>query len=262
MINAKNLVADLEKLLGTLIISQPASIDEKSANDFVTNVDIQLQASISRVLLNYKNIPILGEESPRSDFVVSEEYWVVDPLDGTSNFIMGIPFFASSIALVSDGIVTFGLVYDFSAERSYWAELGGGSYLGSELIKRNANVGRPTLIGCSTGFLKALHRLPATNPRAGAFDQVNFRVLGSQALQLCYVASGKLDANFSIEAKIWDDLAASLILSEAGCLYSSIALDNEMINSCFLNDIEMRSVAGAHKHQFEFGFNLMKELCI
>lgn len=262
MINCKKLVADLEKLFSSLKISNPTSIDEKSVNDFVTNLDIELQGSISRVLRNYKNVPVLGEESPKSEFVISEEYWVVDPLDGTSNFIMGIPLIASSIAFVSDGIVRFGLVYDFSAERSYWAELGGGSYVGSDLISRNINAGRPKLIGCSTGFLKVLNRLPAANSKVSAFDQVNFRVLGSQALQLCYVALGKLDANFSVEAKIWDDLAASLILTEAGCLYRAIALENDRITSCFAKDIKMRSVAGAHEYQFEVGFKLMKELCV
>ena len=134
--------------------------------------------------------------------------------------------------------------------------------MGTELIKRNINAGRPKLIGCSTGFLKALDRLPAANPKASVFDQVNFRVLGSQALQLCYVALGKLNANFSVEAKIWDDLAASLILTEAGCHYRAIALENDRITSCFAKDIKMRSVAVAHEYQFEVGFKLMKELCV
>lgn len=260
MIKSKKLVSDLENLFTSFAITDPGDIEQKSANDFVTTLDFKLQASIINILQNHKNVPVLGEESPKLDFMATEEFWVVDPLDGTSNFIKGIPFIASAIALVSYGVVTFGLVYDFGTKKSYWAELGGGSYLGSDILKLDKKESGPKLVGCSTGFLKALNRSPTSNQHVTVFDQFNFRVLGSQALQLCYVAAGKLDANFSIEAKIWDDLAASLILSEAGCYYHSIALNKEKILACFMQDIKMKSVAGIDELQFGVGMNLMKEL--
>ena len=124
MINAKNLAFDLVCLFQAFDWQHVKHVEKKAENDFVTNVDFALQETITELLKAYKDIPVLGEESSKPLFRTCEDFWVIDPLDGTSNFIQGIPLIASTVALVTKGVVTFGLVYDFFAKKSFWAELG------------------------------------------------------------------------------------------------------------------------------------------
>ena len=260
MINSQALIYELEGLFQSLDLSYTRSIEEKSRNDFVTNVDLYLQERISEVLKDYNDVPVLGEENSKSVSAETEEFWIVDPLDGTSNFINKLPLVSSTGALVSRGVTKFGFVYDFCARNTYWSELGSGSFKGIERIKPTKNKNGPRLVGCSTGFLKAINKNNIPNRTMPIFEQINFRVLGSQALQLCYVAEGKLEANFSLEAKIWDDLAGALILSEAGCFYGTSADNKNDISACFLQNSNLRSVASTEEKQFLEGMLLMKEL--
>jgi len=256
----EKLVSDLVSYLKSFRIQDIGQINEKSENDFVTAVDFYLQQEISKILKCYSSIPVFGEESVKSKFIEVDEFWVVDPLDGTSNFIKDIPLTASAVALVKGGVAQFGFVYEFGIGKAYWAKLGGGSYINSNLMQPKLNETGPKLVGCSTGFLRELNRSAYPYLRKGTFKNCNFRVLGSQALQLCYVASGKFIANFSVEAKIWDDLAASLIVSEAGYFYNSIALHENTVHSCFMHNTNMRSVANVDILQFKEDMKLMESL--
>ena len=108
--------------------------------------------------------------------------------------------------------------------------------------------------------MKELCKKGSSQLELTTLEKSNFRVFGSQALQLCYVADGKLDANFSIEAKIWDDIAGALILSEAGCYYDSYTLQNLDAKTCFSHNLDMNSVASSDRQRFLKSVALMREL--
>lgn len=196
-------------------------ITEKSRLDYVTKFDLDLDGKISSFIK--KKFPqhmICSEENIKESLVFDQPTWVLDPLDGTSNFMFQIPFFCTSIAFIDKNCVQFGIVYDFSNGDTFYAKKGFGSYLNGEKLSEKRSV-PSEFIGLSSGFIDLCIK---KNPRliSALRSSAKLRILGSQALSLCYVASGRLKANINYEAKIWDDLAGSLILEEASCHYESL----------------------------------------
>jgi myo-inositol-1(or 4)-monophosphatase len=191
-----------------------ASISFKSHNDAVTNVDILFQDKIIELINDLDpNVKCLSEEA---EFWEGElqDCWIIDPLDGTSNFIQGLRPSAISIAKVSGKDVLAALVIDLSNLDVYSAVKAKGARLNFRKIEvLNSNI---QLIGMSTGYLRAGGLIPSN---------WNVRVIGSQALQLCFVAMGTLSSTISNEAKAWDDAAGSLIVEESGGLYMHEYMD-------------------------------------
>ena len=159
-------------------------------------------------------LPGLPPKSP-----LSPPYrWIIDPLDGTVNFAHGFPMFCVSIAFEAGGVVEYGVVYDPLREELFEGRRGGGAFLNGEPIKVSA-VERLDEALLATGFPYDIReRLPETLGRLGRVMAVaqGVRRGGSAALDLCYVAAGRLDGFWEENLKPWDTAAGVLMVSEAG----------------------------------------------
>jgi len=160
---------------------------------------------------------------PPKSIHLSPYRWIIDPLDGTVNFAHGFPVFCVSIAFEAEGIVEYGVVYDPLREELFEAKRGGGATLNGEPVRVSA-VDRLDAALLATGFPYDIReRLPETLARLGRVmgQAQGVRRAGSAALDLCYVASGRLDGFFEENLKPWDTAAGTLIVTEAGGLIST-----------------------------------------
>jgi len=232
-------------------------VDAKSRNDFVSEVDRRCETAIIDVIRNaYPGHAILAEESGRHDG--SEYEWVIDPLDGTTNFLHGFPQYAVSIACKHKGEIAHGVVYDPLKQELFAASRGSGAVLNDRRIRVSR---QRTLEGAliGTGFpfrenanidryltgLKALMQTTAGVRRAGA-----------ASLDLAYVACGRLDGFWEYGLKEWDLAAGALLILEAGGLVSEpdggdrfLQSGNILASTPKLTDAlqaSLRACAGAH----------------
>ena len=202
-----------------------ADIQVKGKNDFVTRVDREAEAIISDVILaNFPQHRILAEESGYSP-QRSDHLWVIDPLDGTTNFIHGIPHFAVSLALMEGNRVVFGLIYDPLSGDGFHAALGQGAFLNGRSIAVGRETGLDSALG-ATGFpFKAPEHLPAYSKTFQALMSKckDMRRCGSAALDLAYVACGRYDFFWEAHLLPWDFLAGKLLVAEAGGITSDFS---------------------------------------
>src|SRR3712207_571232 len=193
------------------------SIKYKGEVDLVTEVDEQAERVIREILLGaFPSYGMLAEEG--GGLAGKEDArWIVDPLDGTTNYAHGLPIFCVSIALEKRGEVVLGVVHDPLREETYVAERGGGATLNGEPIKVSGTdeLIRALLV---TGFPYDRDQAPAALRLFGRFTMLtqSMRRLGSAALDLCYVASGRLDGYYERGAHAWDVAAGALMVEEAG----------------------------------------------
>lgn len=191
--------------------------------DLVTTADTEVEAFIVAQLRGrFPEDQILAEESPGPGTGAIEEFcWVIDPLDGTVNFAMGIPLFSVSLALLHRGDPILGWVYDPVREELFRAQRGAGSFLNNHRLAVASDNSSPVPLGGSSGFLAWATQAGPASPLLPMMRQFGkLRILGSQALHLCYVAAGRLRAAISWEARLWDDAAGALIAREAGARYT------------------------------------------
>lgn len=206
-------------LIRSAALSDPASVTTKtSATDLVTETDRAVEALIAGRLLSARpEDGIVGEEGA-SEAGTSGVVWVVDPIDGTTNFAYGYPAFCTSIAAELDGHPVAGVVHDPVRDQTFSAILGGGAFLdGRPCVARPA--GPPlehALVG--TGFGYGAERRAAQGALlASVLPHVrDIRRAGSAALDLCSVACGRLDAYYERGLQHWDHAAGALIAAEAG----------------------------------------------
>lgn len=200
-----------------------AQADEKAAHDWVTAADRESEEAIFRFLSRCTpSIGFLGEERGASG--EGEDRWVVDPLDGTLNFVRGFPHFAVSVALVRGGQVEVGAVYDPVRDELFTAQRGGGAWRNGTAIRVSERVG---LAGAfvTTGFPYRI--LPHLDAYLSAFREVfsvaaGLRRPGAAALDLAHVAAGIFDAFFEFGLAPWDIAAGALLVREAGGVVSNL----------------------------------------
>ena len=198
---------------------QPKHIDYKGAIDLVTSVDRESERKIVEILQgNFPAHSILAEEETNIDAAQSEYRWIVDPLDGTTNFTHGYPQFCVSIALEQNGEVIVGLVYDPLRRECFRAVRDQGATLnGHQIHASTVNELDKALI--ATGFPYD-HREHAdyylSYFKAFMTRCQGIRRNGAAALDLCYVACGRLDGFWELKLKPWDTAAGALIVAEAG----------------------------------------------
>ena len=194
------------------------NIEKKSSSsDYVTSLDRQIESGIVQFIRkNRANDGILGEEGA-SRSGTSGIRWIIDPIDGTSNFVYSIPYFSISIAIEAEGEIVAGVVADLSSNDIFDAVKGHGSRCNNEVIKVNDNDSLQSAI-VTTGFSYRPERrefqggmLQHILPRIG-----DIRRFGSAALDLCWLATGRVDAFYEEGLNLWDYAAGSLIVSEAG----------------------------------------------
>lgn len=199
------------------------AVREKAANDFVSEVDRDAERAIIATLHEaYPGHAILAEESGASG--TSDHVWVIDPLDGTTNFLHGFPQYAVSIALEQRGVVTQAVIYDPTRNDLFTASRGRGAYLNDTRIRVSKRLQlKSSLI--ATGFpFKELAHIDAYMAmlRDMMKGTAGVRRPGSAALDLAYVAAGRLDGFWEMGLARWDMAAGSLLMTEAGGLVGDL----------------------------------------
>ena len=208
------------------------TINDKGFNDFVSEVDLASEKEIIRVLKTaYPNHAFLGEESGLTH--QADNIWIIDPLDGTTNFLHGFPQYCISIALEQKGEITQAVIYDPNRNDLFTATKGQGAYLNQRRIRvSNKSKLKDSLLG--TGFpFKDFQHLPVY---LKIFEEVvrgtsGIRRPGSAALDLAYVAAGWFDGFFEINLSKWDIAAGGLLVTEAGGIVSDFSEKEGWIES-------------------------------
>lgn len=197
-------------------------VSAKQANDFVTEVDEAAEQAIIETLLTaYPDHGILAEESGSSHGRKNAEYiWIIDPLDGTTNFIHGFPVYCTSIALAHRGIIQQAVIYDPTRNDLFYASKGRGAYLNDRRLRVSKRKDITHAL-VSTGFpfrpgrdRKKYMQMFETMMQSCA----GLRRPGAAALDLAYLAAGYTDGFFELGLKPWDIAAGSLLITEAGGL--------------------------------------------
>lgn len=193
-------------------------ISYKGVRNIVTDVDKKAEKIIvGRIFSAFPDHSVLSEEMGEKDKSSSFK-WLIDPLDGTTNFAHAFPFFCVSIALEENGEVILGVVYEPVRKELFYAEKGRGAYLNNKKISVS---GTKKLIDAflATGFSYRLHE--ARHNNVDYFSRLLMRSMavrraGSAALDFCYVACGRFDGYWELDLNPWDCAAGALIVKEAG----------------------------------------------
>ncbi|MDD4882566.1 MAG: inositol monophosphatase family protein [Gallionellaceae bacterium] len=208
------------------------TVRTKQENDFVSEVDQKAEQAIIDVLLQaYPKHAILAEESGATGD--SEFQWIIDPLDGTTNFLHGFPQYAISIALLVKGQLDQAVVYDPTRNELFTASKGSGAFLNDRRIRVSKRTKlAESLIGTGFPYRDFTH----LDAYTGMFRDVvqkssGLRRPGSAALDLAWVASGRLDGFFEIGLNPWDIAAGCLLIKEAGGLVSDFTGEDGYLKS-------------------------------
>ncbi len=216
---AKALAWDLGRILRSEI-NAPKDTREKSGfYDIVTNVDLEVERRVKeRIFSTFSEDAVLGEETGEESNGQNGYLWVVDPIDGTTNYSKGIPHSCISIALIKDEDVVAGVVYDPFLDELFEATKGGGAFLNGKRISVSKTEKLEDAV-LNTGYqYSAVHmRERVLRDYEAFFGKVRaLRIYGSAVLDFCYVACGRIDGFWEYELKPWDMAAGSLIVKEAG----------------------------------------------
>jgi len=185
-------------------------VTKKGPRDFVTKTDRNVEKILLEELKKTKkNYSFLSEEIGSINNKDSENIWIIDPIDGTTNFLHGIPHFAICIALQSNREIISGLIFDPIKDEMFFAEKDKGAFLNNQRLR----VSKKNLIdNCLFG----------SNHEGVKYCNLNMRCSGSTALDLAYVAAGRLDGFFHNHINLWDVAAGSLMVKEAGGIVNDI----------------------------------------
>ena len=211
------------KEAGQLLISYLGQVkaQEKQPRDLVTEADIASQNKIKSILLDeFPTHGFIGEEGDHSD-TSAEFCWIVDPLDGTTNFVHQLPGFAISIALRKNDEIVVGTIYDPVADECFSAVKGRTPTRNGQPISTSSCTElSKSLLVCSFPSKVARDGIEVTR-FLNVLPEATVRRMGSAALNLSYVACGRLDGYWATSLKLWDMAAGYLIASEAGATFSS-----------------------------------------
>jgi myo-inositol-1(or 4)-monophosphatase len=200
-------------------------IEKKGEIDLVTEVDLEVERMFrAMVAERFPDHAVLAEEGGQVGTSTARYRWVFDPLDGTTNYAHGIPIFCSTLALEIDGVPTLGAVFDPIRNELFTAERGVGAWLNGErlVVSSTARLKDAVLV---TGFpYNVRERLDELLGLFGEFLMTAraVRRLGSAALDLCWVAAGRMDGFWEQGLKAWDTMAAAIVASEAGGRVTSV----------------------------------------
>jgi myo-inositol-1(or 4)-monophosphatase len=194
-------------------------IDKKGKIDLVTEVDVAVERAFRTLIAGrFPDHQILAEELGGAAAVPPGPCWVFDPIDGTTNYAHGLPIFCASLALEIDGVPEVAAVYDPNRKELFTAERGGGAFLNGVPL-RVSSADRLVDAMLVTGFPYDVHtRVDEIVGLFGAFvgQARAVRRLGSAAIDLCYVAAGRMDGFWEADLKPWDVAGGALIVAEAG----------------------------------------------
>ena len=192
-------------------------VSTKGPSDFVSNADIKAERIIIDELIKSKrNYSIISEEGGGRVSSDKNNFWIIDPIDGTTNFLHGIPHFAISIALKSKGEIISGLIYDPIKDEMFYAEKNNGAYLNNKRIRVSKKKNLEDCLFATGGIISEKNK---TN------TNILIRRSGSAALDMAYVACGRFDGYFQKKLNIWDIAAGIIIVKEAGGIINDIDLN-------------------------------------
>ena len=195
---------------------------KKGPKDFVTKTDRRVEEIlIEELTKNKKNYSFITEETGIISNSDKDAFWIIDPIDGTTNFLHGIPHFAISIALKFKDEIRSGVIFDPIKNEMFYAEKNNGSFINNQRIRVSK---KNDLEEC----------LFATNHEGAKFSELNLRCTGCAALDLAYVGSGRLDGFFHNNINIWDIAAGVIIVEEAGGKVNNL-------NNFEINNIDIRA---------------------
>ena len=201
-------------------------VSKKGPRDFVTKTDKHVEKIlIEELSKTKKNYSFLSEEIGSIENKDKDNIWIIDPIDGTTNFLHGIPHFAICVALESKKEIISGLIYDPIKDEMFFAEKNKGAYLNNHRMRvSNKN----SIEDC----------LFSSNHEGVKFSNLNMRYSGCAALDLAYVASGRLDGYFHNKINIWDIAAGALMVEESGGIVNDLSKFN-------IDNINIRASSGA-----------------
>ena len=211
-------------------------VSRKGPKDFVTNSDLKTEKIIIDELKKARpNYSILSEEEGVENNKDKNNTWIIDPIDGTINYLHGIPHFAISIALKSYDQIIAGLIYDPIKDEMFYAEKNNGTYLNNQRIKVSK---RSKIEDC----------LFVAGDKINHDKELNVRKSGCAALDMAYVAAGRYDGYFQKDLNLWDVAAGIIIVKEAGGILNEINLtkinevkiiaSNNSINNKFIEKMK------------------------
>ncbi len=185
-------------------------VSKKGPSDFVTNCDIKVEKIIINELKKARpNYSFLTEESGKENNKDKKNIWIIDPIDGTVNFLHGIPHFAISIGLLSDKEIVSGIIYDPIKNEMFFAEKNNGAFCNNQRIRVS---NKSEINDC----------LFATNDEYHSRVNIPNRKSGCAALDLAYVAAGRYDGFFQTNLNLWDIAAGIILIQEAGGVINEI----------------------------------------
>ena len=189
-------------------------VSKKGPADFVTNSDLKTEKIIIEELKKAKpNYSIISEENGIENNKDKKNTWIIDPIDGTVNFLHGVPHFAISIALKSNNEIISGVIFDPIKNEMFYAEKNNGAYFNNQRIRVSK---KNEINNC----------LFATGGKVEKEQDLPFRKSGCAALDMAYVASGRYDGYFQTNLKLWDIAAGIILVKEAGGILNNIDLSS------------------------------------
>ena len=197
-------------------------VSKKGPYDFVTKTDKHVEKIlIEELSKTKKNYSFLSEEVGKINNKDKENIWIIDPIDGTTNFLHGIPHFAICIAHQSNKEIVSGLIFDPIKDEMYYSEKNKGAFLNNQRLRVSK---KNSLDDC----------LFSSNHEGVKFSNLNMRYSGCAALDMAYVASGRLDGFFHNKINLWDIAAGTLMIEEAGGIVNDLSKYNT-------NNIDIRA---------------------
>lgn len=204
----------------------------KSGKELVSKVDREAETEIRDIIQSeFPQHSILGEEMGEKE-TNSPYRWIIDPLDGTTNFLTANLFFNTSIAVAKEGEPVVGVVYNPLQDELFWAETGKGAYLNQDQIqvKATSSLEEAILTFCHGKSKRSIRRIVPIY-RQMKLQAIDARQLGSAALELCYVAAGRVDAFLDNGIYPWDVAAGALIAQESGAVITDLSGDEWSLES-------------------------------
>lgn len=238
-------IVNIANPIFTQAAQQTQQVERKADGSLLTQTDLALQQAISQVLQqHFPDIAILGEEmteAEQSAILAAGNCWLLDPLDGTSNFSHNIPVYSVSLALYWQGEIIAGMVFDPNRQECFHALKGQGAFLNGQRLDRRSD----TLSNIKHAMAVIdTKRLPNTLALAIATEHPyhSQRSFGSVAIDWCWLAAGRIQTYVHGKQKLWDFSAGALIAQEAGCLSNTLTGESILASPITLT---ARSAVGA-----------------
>ena len=189
-------------------------VSKKGPSDFVTNSDLKTEKIIIEELSKGRpDYSIISEENGAKNNKDSKNTWIIDPIDGTINFLHGVPHFATSIALKQNNEIVSGLIFDPIKDEMFYAEKNNGAYLNNKRIRVSKKNDMKECLFATSGVIEKKIKF-------------SFRKTGSAALDMAYIACGRFDGYFQKNLNLWDIAAGMILVEEAGGIINKIDLNN------------------------------------